>query len=184
MFKYFILLSMLFLTSCINLQINGPRRSFPSHLKNECNGALNYAENIIKQVGVHKIKDKNIEVRLISGRKNLGKKYGWSFIYPPTGMEVLGICVNNGSLIYLGVNPNNNSDINIPTLRHEMAHHWLLSNGHTDMHHYPIYDKHFEGWADGRRVTGLTDDKDFKILHYNMMTTNGIISVTQVVRIN
>jgi len=189
MYKY-ILMLILGLAGCVLLPDKSPTRRFPEHIKNECYGALNYAEEIIKRVGAHSIKPKPVSVELVTGQKNYGR-LGWGFRYYHPGfpngyIDALGICDFNGRRVLVGANPNNRHDINIGTLRHEMAHHWLISNGYVDMHHYPVYDKYFDGWSDSRRVTGLSQDsdQDYEAIHFNIEYKGEIISVTQVIQLN
>lgn len=154
-----------------------PRRDFPDHIRDECYGALNYAEQVIKDVGVHSIEPKNVRVELVPGERQFSGQ--WAFLYTgpgyPDGIWVLGICLNRGRLIKLAVDPNNPHNIEIGVLQHEFAHHWLIANGHTDMHHYPIYDRYFEGWARGRRVTGLRTGP--RVKHISVETEDDYIVI-------
>ena len=160
------------------------KRDFPEPIRSECYGALNYAEEVIKNVNVHRIKPRSVKVELIPGTRKFGNQ--WAFHYKdnhyPNGIWVLGICLNNGTLLQIAVDPNNKYNVPIETLRHEFAHHWLLSNNHHDMHHYPIYDQYFEGWADSRRATGMgSKNNEYEIKEFSYYSqSNGMVVVTGV----
>jgi hypothetical protein len=188
-----VILSLLILSmvcSCSTIPVIGnkkPKRNFPSHIKNEAYGALNYAEDIIKRVGVHNIKPKDVTVQLVNGERRVGGHWAFRHVdeFYPNGIWVLGIALNWGTLIKIAVDPNNPYNIDIGTLRHEMAHHWLVANRHTDMDHYPIYDRYFDDWEYSRRVTGRNiDPSNFKIHDFSYQTSNDFIVVTSILEID
>ena len=146
-------------TGCMFFRSRSPTRDFPENIRAEAHGALNYAESVIKSKGIHNIRPRSVVVEVVPGHRNFGRD-GWSFIHTsaqhPQGIEVLGINYQNGRRIRIAHAPGDTAAINIGTLQHEMAHHWLVSNGYVDMFHYPEYDAYFAGWSRGRAVQGKT----------------------------
>lgn len=127
-------------------------RNFPSAVSSVAHGALNESEAIIKSVGQHKIEPKDVTLKLIPGERRLGGQ--WAFQDPRLpGMWVYGVTNATGKEVILPHAPGNIADINVGTLTHEFAHHWLHSNGHR-VYHHPAYDGKFTNWANARRIAG------------------------------
>ncbi len=175
-------------SGCLMYRRSGVQRKFPEGIRAESYGALNYAEEVIKSKGIHSIRPRSVEVQVVSGHRNFGRD-GWSFIYVcpqwyPNGIEVLGIAVANGRRVLVGHRPGDPNDINIGTLRHEMAHHWLVASGYVDMYHYPVYDRYFDGWANGRRAMGRSavsdDGETFNVHEVRYSTDEGVVIMTMV----
>jgi hypothetical protein len=170
------------LNGCALFNRQEVKRDFPEPIKAECYNALNYTEYIIKNVGVHSIRPRSVKVELIPGTRRVdSKRWAWQYKdeYYPNGIWVMGLCLNRGHTVQIAVDPKNIYKVPIGTLQHELAHHWLVTNGHTSMHHYPEYDKFFELWDYARKVTGKNTNS-YDIFHTSYHTTNDFISISGV----
>ena len=125
--------------------------SFRPLPKWQCHGALNAAKDIVKRVCVHKVKDKDIEVRFVAGEKQFGRDWAWWVDTPDYKGYVLGLC--HGNLVKIGIDPNRQTDpeaVNTATLVHEDVHHLI---GNQEWHH-PAYDGLVPGWKSAREIVG------------------------------
>ena len=144
------------LTGCLTTgsKVN---RDFPSWANGECHHALNTARDAIQAKGTA-LKDKSIRVQVIPGQKR-GNAWAWyqsEPSWPNGGMWVGGLTSGNGRLIQIVIDPARATDpaaLHMGSLVHEMAHHWLITNGHGG-DHPAIYDDVIPGWASARRALG------------------------------
>lgn len=149
------------------------KRVFPANIEPQCYNRLNEAKSVIDTKGVHKVNPRSVVVQIIKGQKRFNEGWGWKIKHPNLSKEiyVLGLTLNNGTLVQIGSHPNNINDINFDTLFHEFMHHWLTSNGYRGGH-YPIYDDVVNGWATSRAAVGssfgmLTFDNPEKEIDVN-----------------
>lgn len=158
---------------------SGVSRTFPSFVNGEMHGNLNRAQDTINHVGVHRVSPRSAEARLVDGQRRFGAAWGWLASHPsfPGGqLWVLGLCY--GRLIEVARNPNHAQphQINWPTVHHEFVHHWLMTNGHGP-YHFPVYDRHVEGWANARRVTGQAAELEEGPIHLTVMVDRRPVAV-------
>ena len=134
---------------------NAPEREFPAWASSECYGALHSAKAKIDAVGKHRIKDHDLRVEFIKGEQMFAGRWAWKDA--ETGMWVLGLNTQWGRLVQVAIDPARMTDpnaIDLGTLEHEIAHHWLVSSGYNSFFHYREYDSLFYNWEHARNVTG------------------------------
>jgi hypothetical protein len=135
-----------------------PERDFPDWANGQCFHALNSARDAIQSKGTT-LKDKSIRVAVVPGQKQFGTQWAW-FVsepsWPDGGMWVGGLTSSNGRLIQIVIDPARATEpaaIHMGSLIHEMAHHWLKTNGYGS-DHPAIYDDVIPGWHDARVIVG------------------------------
>jgi len=151
--------ALIMLTGCKSVfRSSSPDRDFPSWASGECHHALNTARDAIRSKGTP-LKDKSIKVQVIPGQKKFRDGWGWyqeEPTWPNGGMWVGGLTSANGRLIQIVIDPTRATDpaaLHMGSLIHEMAHHWLIRNGHGSGHP-PLYDNVLPGWREARQTTG------------------------------
>jgi hypothetical protein len=154
-----IILSAIILSGCAMLDRDSkPKRDFPAWASGECHHALNQSRDAIRSKGTP-IKDKSIKVQIILGQKKIGNAWAWYQEEPSWangGMWVGGLTSGDGRLIQIVIDPSRATDpaaIHMGSLIHEMAHHWLICNGHGG-DHMAAYDDVIPGWASARQKLG------------------------------
>jgi hypothetical protein len=136
-----------------------PRYTFPSWASAVCYGELNAARDAIRAKGVHSIKAKSLTVRFIKGERQIGGRWAY-YVKEPSwkggGAWIAGMTDGTGRVISMVIDPGRVGDTNAiekGSLRHEMFHHWLITNGYGS-HHMTEYDGIAPGWSYARRVIG------------------------------
>jgi len=135
-----------------------PKRDFPAWASGQCFHALNAARDAIQSKGT-RLSEKSIRVQVIPGQRRIGNAWAWYQAepsWPNGGMWVGGLTSASGSLIQIVTDPARATDpaaLHMGSLIHEMAHHWLIKNGHGS-DHPAIYDDVIPGWASARRAVG------------------------------
>ncbi len=154
-----IILSAIILSGCAMFDHDSkPSRDFPAWASSVFHGALNAARAAIESKGI-KLKEYPVRGQVIVGKKKFGSVWGWYVVepsWPGGGMYVGGLTSGNGRLVQIVIDPSLPGDptaINIPSLIHEMAHHWLIVNGFGGGHD-PMFDDVIPGWAAARAVVG------------------------------
>lgn len=169
------------LTSGCATLLNRPENKFPGDIKGICHGSKNEAERLIESKG-HKLKaEADCKVIKTNGERKFSGIWAWH----DTGwnMYVCGLC--NGETIWIGCNPNTGQEIHVPTLTHEMGHHWLMTTL-GDNTHNKAYDDCFFNWKYSREVTGRSsyfNSKQFKKTVkdiYDSMEEGQILSINEV----
>src|SRR5690606_25574904 len=91
--------------SCMLFRDDKPKRDFPSFYSSEAHGALNHAKSIINDVGVHKVKDKDVKLSLIPGQKKFSDAWCWQIFYSHLNRTiwVRGLC--HGRIVEVGKHP-------------------------------------------------------------------------------
>ncbi len=133
-------------------------RDFPAWASGQCHHALNTARDAIQSKGTP-LKDKSIRVQIIPGQRKFGNAWAW-FVEEPTwpdgGMWIGGLTSGDGRTIQIVIDPARATDpaaLHMGSLIHEMAHHWLITNGHGG-DHLALYDDVIPGWREARRKVG------------------------------
>lgn len=143
-----ILLVLVMANGCMLLP-HDPEMKFPSDIAATCHGCKNDAKRLIESKG-RKLKERwNCRVHKMMGEKKFSGVWAWKD--KDSGMYICGSC--GGSQIWIAVNPNNTQDLHGPTLTHEFAHYWLMSN-FGDYSHNPLLDDVIFNWKHAREVTG------------------------------
>ncbi len=147
------------LTGCQSIfRVSKPKRDFPAWANAECHHALNQARDAIQSKGT-RLSERSIKVQVIPGQRKFGNAWAWyqeEPSWPNGGMWVGGLTSGAGNLIQIVVDPARATDpaaLHMGSLIHEMAHHWLSSNGHGG-DHPSLYDDFIPGWASARRAVG------------------------------
>lgn len=149
------------ITGCASLHKSStPKRDFPAWANAQCHGALNAAHDAIASKGAH-LSANSLRVEVIPGQKKFGNQWGWYVAepsWPDGGMYVGGLTSGDGRLVQIVIDPARTTDptaIQTGSLVHEMAHHWLICNGH-GTGHPALYDDVIPGWAANRAVVGAS----------------------------
>jgi hypothetical protein len=155
-----LLLCLSLLTALTGCRTTGGKvsRDFPAWASGQCHHALNTARDAIQSKGTP-LKAKSIRVEIIPGQRKFGNAWAW-YVEEPTwpggGMWVGGLTSGDGRTIQIVIDPARATDpaaLHMGSLIHEMAHHWLSSNGHGG-DHPALYDDVIPGWAEARRKLG------------------------------
>ena len=128
-------------------------RVFPAWCKAKCHGALNEMKAAIRSKAT-KLKDHDVRVTIRTDTQR--KAGGWGWFEPLLDMWVGAVTYPNGKLIEIAIDPSqagNPNALHYGSLQHEMAHHWLITNGHGGGHP-AIYDDVIPGWPEARRKLG------------------------------
>lgn len=110
---------------------------FPEPIKDICSAALYDARDRVKSVDGVDRKETRCVVSLMKGQERLANRWCWQ----TSDGWISGTC--SGSVITIGCNPNDPSDIHYETLVHEMGHHWL---GVNEGQHPDEYAGVFDMW--------------------------------------
>lgn len=130
-----------------------PKRAFPKWCSAKCHGALNEMRVAIAGKGT-KLKPHDLRVIVRTDTQRYAGGWGWRDTQ--LDMAVGAITSPNGKLIEIAIDPaqaTNPNALHYGSLQHEMAHHWLISNGHGG-DHPAIYDVVIPGWREARKFTG------------------------------
>lgn len=172
-------------TGCSTFISKRPERNFPGPIKSQLYGSLNHAENVIKSVGVHKIRETSVTFKSRPGERQFSGIWGWKSA--EFNIWVLGETSGSGRLVQVAHAPGNEFAINFEVVHHEFAHHWLLSSGVGGHPHE--YRSKFMNWRDPSEVQNLTliskldvgdniEILDFEVLHVSELGLRIPVSVT------
>ena len=143
---------------------NKVSRNFPDYVRSEMHGELNRARDVINHVGIHNVRPRGVEAKLIQGHRKTGGIWAWRATHPgfPGGaMWVRGLCYGPRIEVARNSNLNAHHEVHWPTVHHEFVHHWLMQNNHGP-NHFPEYDRLVSQWAYARSVVGFSIDDDIK----------------------
>lgn len=165
-----ILLVMAMTSGCM-LFPDKPEMNFPSDIAATCHGCKNEAESLIESKGRNLKERWDCKVFKMNGQKKFSGVWAW--YDEGWKMYVCGLC--DGGRIWIAVNPNNTQDLHGPTLTHEFAHYWLMSNFGDDSHN-PEFDDVIFNWKHARDVTGWTVNRVKEL--YDSSPEGTVIPVT------
>jgi len=168
--KLIAIITVMLLTGCTSYNC-----VFPTEINSVAHGCRNDAQAKIQRHGVSLKTKSDCRVFLVPATININGMWCWKDVRWPD-CYVGGLCGSGGANIQIGCNPNNRADIHVPSLTHEMGHHWLMSNLN-DYTHNPTYDSDFDNWRGARQITGSSTNS---LEHRVVIQVNSDGSITHV----
>jgi len=124
------------------------KRVFPAWAKDFCQRELEHMRAVLSSKGL-KLKDADLTV--------IFHKDSWYVAEPSWkggGAQVNALTHGNGKTIECSCREIGNAGtIHVGSLSHEMAHHWLITNG-LGGNHDPKFDDVVPGWREARQFIG------------------------------
>lgn len=161
---YMLALFTLLSSGCITFN-DDVKYHFPDSIKASCKFALDDSKNKIQSKGTKLEEKKGCTVEIRAAEKKINGT--WCWYIPEQKVYVGGLYYSASRKILIGANPKNLTDITMPVLIHEFAHHWLVTN-FRDYTHNNKYDGLFYSWKGTRDITGKSFETSDGV-HYDFI---------------